>query len=284
MKVGTARFQGSTRAFAMDAAGTRYFSVADVGELLATPNWHDLTSVIGDSPDDSDLTLPILKPGKIICAGLNYHEHAAEVGKTPPDVPTLFSKVATTLVANNEPIMLPTLSDEIDWECELAIVIGTSVRNADDASARAAIFGYTILNDISARDWQRRTSEWFQGKNFDSTAPFGPIIVTADEFDPTEAFAIECRVDAEIRQQGLTSDMIFSPVDLVKYVSQFLTLEPGDVIATGTPAGVGSGRKPPLYLSEGEIVTSYIEGIGTLTNTCLAEAVSATRIEVKEHR
>ncbi|MFA5607380.1 MAG: fumarylacetoacetate hydrolase family protein [Leucobacter sp.] len=218
---------------------------------------------------------PVQRPGKIICAGLNYYAHAEEVGKTPPDVPTLFTKFASALAAPAEDLVIPALSEEIDWEAELAIVIGKRVKAAGPVAARAAIFGYTVLNDVSARDWQRRTSEWFQGKNFDRSTPIGPVIVTADELDVEGGVGVECAVNGVRRQSGTTADLIFKPADLIMYITQFMTLEPGDIIATGTPAGVGMASKPPTYLQDGDTLTTSIEGIGELVNVIRIDRSSA---------
>lgn len=268
MRLGTARDGDRTRAFVTDGAVTRFYDAVDVGDLITRPMWRDLPFVESATPREEDLLPPVLRPGKIICAGLNYYAHAAEVGKVPPAVPTLFAKFATSLTSPRGAIEMPP-SDEVDWEAELAIVIGRRARGIeDDSTARDAILGYSIVNDVSARDWQRRTSEWLQGKNFDRTTPFGPVIVTPDEVDPVQGLAIECFVDGDVRQSGSTADMIFGPAELVRYISGFLTLEPGDLIATGTPAGVGSGRRPPLFLRPGQVLTTRIAGIGELVNHC----------------
>ncbi|MGI8393169.1 fumarylacetoacetate hydrolase family protein [Leucobacter sp. W1038] len=267
MRLGTVKLDEGTRAFRQDETGTYYFPHhADIGEVLRSQDWREFPLEQGEAPEADALTMPILRPSKIICAGLNYYAHAEEVGKTAPDVPTLFSKVATSLVSPRGDIHLPPLSTQIDWEGELVVVIGNYVKNANAEIARESILGYTVINDLSVRDWQRRTSEWFQGKNFDESSPLGPVIVTADEVDPQKGLSIQTRVNGVLEQDGTTADLIFSPVDLVMYISQFLTLEPGDLIATGTPAGVGTARKPPLYLRDGDVLNTSIEGIGELTN------------------
>ena len=174
----------------------------------------------------------------------------------------------------------------MDWEAELAIVIGAPARNLHQVAALDAILGYTVLNDVSARDWQQRTSEWLQGKNFDATTPLGPTIVTTDEFDPTEDHEIRTTVDGRVEQLGTTSNMIFSPAQIVSYISTFMTLEPGDIIATGTPAGVGFIQAPPRYLAPGSRVETHIAGIGTLTNLCVEtplENVLAEKAEAHGH-
>lgn len=267
MRLGTARNGDHSRAFRQDETGTYYYAVHDVGQLLNTPEWTSLPAQQGEAPDPEDLLAPICRPGKTICVGLNYYDHAAEVGKTAPEVPTLFAKVSTALTGPRAEIRLPDLSAEIDWEAELAVVIGTRTNQADEQRAREAIAGYTVFNDLSVRDWQRRTSEWFQGKNFDKSSPLGPVIVTPDEVSPEDGLQVETLVNDRVEQSGNTSDLIFSVTKLVVYISQFLTLEPGDIIATGTPGGVGFVKTPPRYLRDGDVMRTRIEGIGELRNT-----------------
>ena len=270
MKLGTVRTADSSTAYSLRDGEYRYHDAADVLALVEGGPWRHEDGRIGEAPDAASIAPPVLGPRKIICAGLNYTDHALEVGKEAPEVPTLFAKVATTLVGANDALELPGVSTRIDWEAELAIVIGSEVRHATAETAAAAILGYTVLNDISIRDWQNRTSEWFQGKNFDRTCPIGPDVTTPDELDLAGGLAVTCSVNGEVMQAGSTSDMIFSPVDLVVYITQFLTLQPGDVIATGTPAGVGFSRKPPIFLTPGDVVTTSIAGIGELHNVCVA--------------
>lgn len=225
-------------------------------------------------------TMPI-KPGKILCIGLNYHDHAAEVGAQIPEHPTVFTKFRNALVGPADPIALPPESQKVDYEAELAVVIGKNVRRADEAQALEAIAGYTILNDVSVRDWQGRTSEWFQGKNWDNCTPVGPYVVSRDEVDPVAGLRIECLIDGETVQSGTTADMIFTPAQLVSYISTFMSLEPGDVIACGTPAGVGMSKKPRRWLRPGEEVTTRIEGIGEITNICRPEAETEDHFQDK---
>ena len=240
------------------AAQTRYYSSAG---LEAPEHPRSITDV-----------MPV-KPGKILCIGLNYHDHAAEVGAEIPEYPSVFTKFRNALVGPEDPIALPEESSKIDYEAELCVVIGQHVRRADEEEALRAIAGYTLLNDVSVRDWQGRTSEWFQGKNWDHTTPFGPWVVSRDEVDPVAGLRIECLVDGEVMQSGSTADMIFTPAQLVSYISRFMSLEPGDVIACGTPAGVGMSKRPRrFWLKEGHRVTTRIEGIGEMTNVCLPEA------------
>jgi len=267
MKLGTVRSGERSRAFRQDGDRTFYYDLEDVGRLLSAADWQLLPAREGEPPDQSDLLSPVIRPGKTICVGLNYFDHAAEVGKKAPDVPALFSKVSTALTGPRSDIRLPGLSSEVDWEAELAVVIGRRTTQANEEQAREAVAGYTVLNDLSIRDWQRRTSEWFQGKNFDKSTPVGPVIVTRDELEPEDGLRIETLVNDKVEQSGTTSELIFSVTELVLYISQFLTLEPGDIIATGTPGGVGFVQNPPRFLQTGDVLRTRIEGIGELRNT-----------------
>jgi acylpyruvate hydrolase len=204
------------------------------------------------------------RPGKIICVGLNYRSHISEMGRELPEYPTLFAKYPEALLGAFDPLTLPAESDQVDWEVELAVVVGRRVRHADTATAVAAIAGYSIINDVTLRDWQYRTTEWLQGKTFEATAPFGPHLVTPDELAPDAK--ISCLIDGEVVQDSTIADLVFGPVDLVRYISTILTLNPGDVIATGTMGGVGHARTPPRYLKSGETLVARIEGIGETTN------------------
>ncbi|MCG2621804.1 fumarylacetoacetate hydrolase family protein [Arthrobacter sp. I2-34] len=271
MRLGTVRRNGTTQAFRQDGGVTTYLPAGDIGELLSRPDWRSLAGEQGAAPEAGSLAAPILRPGKILCAGLNYYAHAEEVGQEVPKYPTIFTKFANALVGPTDDVVMPAASSKIDWEAELTVVIGSTVRHADEAAAREAILGYTVLNDVSVRDWQGRTPEWFQGKNWDRMTPWGPVIVTADELDPESGLAVECEVDGVQKQSGTTADLIFSCPALVAYISEFMTLEPGDIIATGTPAGVGLARKPREWIPAGAELVTRIEGIGELRNRCVAE-------------
>jgi acylpyruvate hydrolase len=220
---------------------------------------------------DADLAPLVPSPRKIICLGLNYEGHIAELGRTAPDVPTLFSKFAVSLIGPHDDIVLPRESEQVDWEAELALVIGRTARRVDAAEGLDVIAGYTVCNDVSARDWQWRTSQWLAGKTFDRTTPLGPVLVTGDEIDHAADLAITCRVDGEVRQSARTSELVFGPGEIVAHLSRIMTLEPGDVVSTGTPAGVGAGRDPQVWLEPGQIVRTAVEGIGELVNHCVAE-------------
>jgi acylpyruvate hydrolase len=210
------------------------------------------------------------RPEKIICVGLNYRRHILEMGRPLPEHPTLFAKYPPALVGAGDDVSLPAASGAVDWEAELAVVVGTAVRNASTAAARDAIAGCTVLNDVTARDWQYRTTQWLAGKTFEATTPLGPELVTADEV-PDGGLEISCTVNGEAVQHDSTAELVFDPVTLVAYVSRIVTLRPGDVIATGTPGGVGHARKPPRYLADGDVLVTRVEGIGECRNTCRAE-------------
>jgi acylpyruvate hydrolase len=214
---------------------------------------------------------PVVRPGKVICVGLNYRSHIEEMGRGFPDHPTLFAKFADTLTGPFDDIVIPRASAEVDWEVELGVVIGRAAHHVDEAEAGACIAGYTIVNDVSMRDWQWRTTQWDQGKNFEASTPVGPFLVTPDELGDAERkgavdLEITCRVDGETMQTGRTCDLLFGPAALVAYISQFTTLRPGDLIATGTPGGVGAGRDPKVFLAPGQVLETAIEGIGACRN------------------
>lgn len=211
------------------------------------------------------MTLPVPTPAKVICCGLNYGDHIAETGRERPQYPTLFAKFADTLIGPTDDIVVPG-DALVDWEAELAVVVGRPIRHASRAEAEAAILGYTVANDISMRDWQRRTLQWFQGKAWDATTPVGPVVATPDEVDPAAGLTITCRVNGEEVQRDSTETLVFDSADLLSYVSTFTTLRPGDLILTGTPGGVGMSRDPARYLADGDVLETEIEGIGLLRN------------------
>jgi len=217
------------------------------------------------------LPAPILRPPKIVCIGLNYRDHAAESKMAIPEVPTVFSKFQTAVTGHRHPVVLPRNSAKPDYEAEFAVVIGKGGRHIAEERWREHVFGYTMLNDVSARDFQMATSQWMMGKTFDTFAPFGPAIVTADEIADPHNLAISLTLSGELMQSSNTSNLIFKLPRLVAYLSSVFTLEPGDVIATGTPAGVGFARKPPRWLRPGDEMTVRVEGLGELVNPVVAE-------------
>ncbi|MFQ6398102.1 fumarylacetoacetate hydrolase family protein [Nocardia sp. KC 131] len=215
----------------------------------------------------------VTTPTKVICCGHNYRAHITEMGRGVPVHPTLFTKFADTLTGARSEIAIPgNTADAIDWEAELAVVVGADLYQADAATARAAIAGYCVANDVSVRSWQHHTPQWLPGKAFDATTPIGPVLVTADEIDPADGLRITCRVDGVIRQRSTTDDLLFDAPTLLSYISMFTTLRPGDVVLTGTPGGVGAAATPPEYLHDGSIVETEIEGIGLLRNTITISA------------
>ena len=210
--------------------------------------------------------LPLPPPGKVICCGLNYGDHIAELGRERPTYPTLFAKYADTLLPDGADIVLPA-GLQVDWEAELAVVVGGELRGASADQARDAIGGYTVANDISVRDWQNRTLQWFQGKAWDATTPIGPVVVSPDAIDPVAGVDVVCRVNGVERQRGSTSSLVFDCAALLAFISTFTVLRPGVLVLTGTPGGVGMGMDPPTSLADGDVVETEISGIGTLTNT-----------------
>ena len=245
--------------------------IPDVGTLLLDPGWRSIADAASGLAHPLDAIEPqqwapvIPAPGKIVCAGLNYRNHILEMGRELPGVPTFFAKYAESLIGAYDDIELPAVSDAIDWEGELAVIIGSPARKLDEAQSLTAIAGYAILNDVSARDYQYRTLQWLQGKTFEHTTPLGPYLVTRDEWAPGPN--LHTVVDGETMQEGSTGDLVFSPAALISYLSHILTLKPGDVIATGTPGGVGHARTPPRYLVDGSILETTIAGLGAQRNT-----------------
>ena len=225
--------------------------------------------------DEATLTFGpcVAEPGKIICVGLNYRRHAAESGMAIPSSPVLFSKFSNSIAAPGEPVVLPANAVEYDYEAELGVVIGKRAKNVSEQDALNFILGYCNVNDLSARDLQTRTSQWLLGKTLDQFMPIGPYLVTADEVRDPQALDIRCWVNGALRQNSSTADMVFSVPQLVSYISQYMTLEPGDVISTGTPEGVVLGMKEKQWLKPGDEVTIEVAGLGRLTNTMLAPTV-----------
>ena len=219
--------------------------------------------------------LPIAKPDKFICVGLNYALHAREGGHDIPTYPSFFLRVASSLIAAGAPVIRPNCSEQLDYECELAIVIGKASRHINEDQALDHVFGYTIFNDVSVRDFQRKSSQWTPGKNFDGTGPLGPHVVTPDELPPgASGLQIMTRVNGQTMQDSNTSDMIFSTARIIALLSEFMTLQPGDIIATGTPSGVAHARKPPAWMKAGDTVEVEIEGIGILSNPIMDEGAA----------
>jgi acylpyruvate hydrolase len=274
MRLATIRVDAGLAAVRVDGTEAVEIGATDLGVLLADPGWraraagasgrrHDLASL--------DYAPLVPRPEKIVCVGLNYRRHILEMGRELPEHPTLFAKYASSLVGAHDEIVLPRVSSRVDWEAELAVVIGAPARHVSEADALDRIAGYSVLNDVSVRDYQNRTLQWLQGKTFESSTPLGPELVTLDELGPG-GLELVCEVDGEQVQKALTSDLIFGPAALVAYMSEILTLMPGDVIATGTPGGVGHARSPARYLHDGSVVITRVEHVDECRNRCRAEA------------
>jgi 2-keto-4-pentenoate hydratase/2-oxohepta-3-ene-1,7-dioic acid hydratase in catechol pathway len=210
--------------------------------------------------------LPVARPGKIIAVGLNYLEHVNEGGGDAPTSPVLFAKWPTCLIADGEPIVIPAGIDSVDWEAELAVVIGRAGRDIPVAEALSHVGGYTCMNDVSARRVQRASSQWSAAKSFDTFGPIGPVVVPAAQIPDPQRLRISARVNGVLMQDSNTSHMIFSVAELIAFISRGTTLEVGDIIATGTPSGIGAARVPPVFLGPGDVVEIEIEGIGVLRN------------------
>jgi 2-keto-4-pentenoate hydratase/2-oxohepta-3-ene-1,7-dioic acid hydratase in catechol pathway len=221
---------------------------------------------------DADLLAPVTRPGKVVAIGRNYREHAAEEGVDPPATPLIFAKWPSSVVGHGAEICWdPGLTSQVDYEAELAVVIGRQARRVSPDAGLDYVLGYTCLNDVSARDLQFGDGQWVRGKSLDTFCPMGPVLVTSDELGDPQRLAIRCTVGDEVVQESNTAEMFFGVAEIVSYCSQAFTLEPGDVIATGTPPGVGVFRKPPRFLGAGDVVGVEIAGIGRLENVCRHE-------------
>lgn len=273
MRLSTIRWHDGSTSAAVEQDDTLVLlSAPNVGDLISRTGWRERagealrdTSAERVAKSTADYAAA-LRPGKVICCGLNYRDHIAETGRETPEYPTLFAKFADALTGPSDTIVV-TGSNRVDWEAELALVVGIRAHRISPAEARTAILGYTVANDVSMRDWQARTLQWFQGKAWDASTPLGPAIVTGDEFDPARGATIECAINDEVVQSSTTDQLLFDAPFLLSYVSQFTTLQPGDLILTGTPSGVGLGREPQRWLRDGDVLTTRIAGIGELRNT-----------------
>jgi 2-keto-4-pentenoate hydratase/2-oxohepta-3-ene-1,7-dioic acid hydratase in catechol pathway len=232
------------------------------GAPASSGEFYDLSSVT--------LLAPIPRPPKFICVGLNYRDHAIESNMAIPKVPTIFSKFSNAVIGPGENIVLPKESTQPDYEAEFAVVIGPGGRRIPASKAMDHVFGYTIVNDVSARDLQLATTQWLMGKSCDTFAPMGPAIVTKDEIADPHALDISLEIGGEILQQSNTRELIFKIPELIEFISSVVTLEPGDIISTGTPSGVGFARKPPRYLQDGDECIVRVEGLGELRNPVIS--------------
>lgn len=270
MKLATIRTADGTRAVRLDGESLVDLGYADLGELFAEDGWQDKAAAASGAlcpAEGADFAPVVTNPSKVICVGHNYTNHIKEMGRDLPDYPTLFPKFADTLLGAGDDIVKPAETDAFDWEVELAVVIGRTVRRADEQQAADAVAGFTVMNDVSARDWQFRTIEWTQGKIWEASTPIGPYVVTPDEVGGVRpSLEVKTVVDGRVMQQDDTGTLLFDPVFLVRYISTVITLRPGDIIATGTPAGVGNARDPKVFLLPGNTVVTEISGLGTCTN------------------
>jgi 2-keto-4-pentenoate hydratase/2-oxohepta-3-ene-1,7-dioic acid hydratase in catechol pathway len=238
-----------------------HVNIAEMGQPLAT----------------ADLLAPVPRPGKVVAIGRNYREHAAEEGAEPPPAPLIFAKWPSSVIGQGADIRWdPSLTAQVDYEAELAVVIGRRARRVSTGEALDYVLGYACLNDVSARDLQFGDGQWVRGKSLDTFCPLGPAIVTADEIADPQGLAIRCLVNDEVLQESNTSEMFFSVAEIVSHCSQAFTLDPGDVIATGTPSGVGAFRSPPRFLADGDRVVVEIDGIGRLENVCRFDSVEVS--------
>ncbi len=280
MRLATLRLNGATRAAILGSSSARLLSESSVDQVLLREGWRERLIRKSDFSDVSPTDLvpesawvfaPVIpRPGKIICVGLNFAAHIEEMGHDQPDVPTLFAKFPDALAGARDDILVPQAeASALDYEGELAVVIGKTSLHVTEEQARDAIAGYAIMNDFTQRDRQYATGQWLQGKSLQRASGFGPWLEVADDdsvFDLDTA-RVRTWVGNQLRQDAPLNDLVFPPAALVSYLSQFVQLNPGDVISTGTPAGVGHGMKPPSYLVDGDVVTISIEGLGRLRNT-----------------
>ncbi|MDQ0615149.1 2-keto-4-pentenoate hydratase/2-oxohepta-3-ene-1,7-dioic acid hydratase in catechol pathway [Microbacterium sp. W4I4] len=252
------------------AAGRR------LGEVLRDGDLAGIAAHAGDAvplrSDDVQLLPPVPDAQKIICVGLNYADHIAEMKRATPEKPVIFTRFADSLVGDGEALVAPGNSTSFDYEGEFAVVIGREARHVDEADALDHVLGYTIMNDGSIRDYQRHTSQFAPGKNFPRSGSLGPAIVTADEFGAVGSQRIRTRINGQLVQDSTLDQLVFDVASLVSYCSEWTTLRPGDIIATGTPGGVGDGRDPALWLSPGDVIEISIDGLGALTTSVIEEA------------
>ncbi len=252
----------------------RHFpEIPDIGEAFFRDGWLERIAAVSDPGEALDVRLgpPVARPSKLICLGKNYVEHAREGHFEPPEQPLLFAKAPSALNGPNDPVVLPRSSGQVDWEVELALVIGREGKRIQPEQAFDFIAGYTIMNDVSGREAQFGDGQWFRGKSFDTFAPMGPALVTPDEIADIADLQLTASVDGHVMQTGCTADLIFDIPYLLRYISEDITLLPGDVISTGTPAGVGIFRDPPITLEAGNVVTCRIDQLGALVNPVVAD-------------
>lgn len=275
---GTGQVRGETAAARHEAGELVVLPYPDVGSLLASGDDWRQRAADGDGSrvkvERASLATLIPHPNKIVCLGLNYATHIAEMGRPTPKYPTLFAKFDGALIGSHDPIQMPRVSDQLDWEAELGVVIGRAGRDLSSTDALRHVAGYTVVNDVTVRDWQHRTREFLSGKTFESTTPVGPDLVTTDELpDGASGLDIGCSVDGDVMQRSTTADLLFTVADTVAYISTIITLLPGDLISMGTPGGVGAGRDPQVFLKPDQELLTWVEGVGELRNTVVRDGL-----------
>jgi acylpyruvate hydrolase len=269
-KIGLAAKSGDKVTFAYGADVADLDAQIAAGTLAAA----GAKAAAGEEVDEASLTFlaPVVRPSKIICLGLNYRDHAEESGLGIPEFPVLFARFPSSLIGHGAPIILPKVSDQLDWEAELVAVLSKGGKNIAEADALGHVAGYSVFNDASIRDYQLRTPQWTAGKNFDDTGAFGPWLVTPDELPAGAAgLKIECRVNGAVMQSSNTGNLIFDVAKTISLLSSFMTLEAGDVLVMGTPGGVGVARNPQVWMKAGDVCEVEIEGVGLLSNPIVAE-------------
>lgn len=273
MKLTTVRVDEELRAGRVDGDNVVILPFPDVGALIASgEDWQERAARYSGEVialDGASFAPVVPHPEKIFCVGLNYADHADEASLEVLGYPTLFAKFPRALIGPFDDLVLPESSNAIDWEIELAVVLGKRVRHASESEALEAVAGYAVVNDVSMRDWQLRTSQYLAGKTFEATTPFGPYLVTPDEANYGRSLNMTLTVNGEPMQRANTDNLVFSVQELISYISTIITLVPGDVILTGTPSGVGHVRTPPIYLTEGSVVEATIDHLGTQTTLCV---------------
>ncbi|MFD6056628.1 fumarylacetoacetate hydrolase family protein [Rhodococcus wratislaviensis] len=275
MKLATLRRGGATVAVRVDSdtTGTIIDGYPDLSALLTDPDWRSIADNASGATvdlDGADYAPVVPHPGKIICVGLNYANHIQEMGRDLPQYPTLFAKFKEALTGPYDDVIVPSYAAaQLDWEGELAFVVGRQAYQVPEADAESYIAGYSVMNDYTMRDYQYRTLQWDQGKTFEKTSGFGPFLTTTDSY--TFGGTLVTTLEGQVVQSTTTDDLVFTPARLVEYISHIVTLQPGDVVITGTPGGVGHARKPGLYIQDGQTVEVTIEGLGTVRNTTIVK-------------
>ena len=273
MQIGTVRTDSGTRAARLEADHIVLLDAPDAGAVIRSERLDAAATATGPSFSlaAAHWTLPVADPDKIICVGLNYREHIAETGRELIEHPTYFAKYRGSLIGDGDDIHLPpeAISTSVDWEVELCVVIGRPARNVAAADALGHVAGYTAFNDVSVRDWQTRSGQFLAGKTFEHTTPVGPVITTTDELGDGRGLRVTTTVDGTVKQESTTDELLFGVPQLIHDLSTIITLQPGDLIATGTPSGVGARRSPPEWLTDGAELVTAVEGIGELRNRCV---------------